>query len=222
MEEEYNIESLYRNFNRKVDAVSTDLHRYLFHQINWSNRLIGIKGSRGMGKTTLLLQHIKEDFADRSKVLYVSLDNLWFETHPLTELVEYHYTHGGTHLFLDEIHRYPHWQTLLKNIYDDYPDLHIVYTGSSMLRIDANEGDLSRRQVVYKLHGLSFREFLAFEGVCTGETAISLDTLLHQHVQMASRITSQIKVLPYFERYLKYGHYPFYKEEGDGFEFRLQ
>lgn len=222
MEEEYTIESLYRVFNRKVDAVSSDLHRYLFYKINWDNRLIGIKGGRGTGKTTLLLQHIKEDFADRSKVLYVSLDNLWFETHPLIELVEYHYTHGGTHLFLDEIHRHLHWQTLLKNIYDDFPDLHIVYTGSSMLQIDANEGDLSRRQVVYTLHGLSFREFLAFEGVCADETPISLDTLLVQHAGMASRITSKIKVLPYFERYLKHGYYPFYKEEGDGFSFRLQ
>ena len=222
MEEEYTIESLYRVFNRKVDAVSSDLHRYLFYKINWDNRLIGIKGGRNTGKTTLLLQHIKEDFADRSKVLYVSLDNLWFETHPLIELVEYHYTHGGTHLFLDEIHRHLHWQTLLKNIYDDFPDLHIVYTGSSMLQIDANEGDLSRRQVVYTLHGLSFREFLAFEGVCADETPISLDTLLVQHAGMASRITSKIKVLPYFERYLKHGYYPFYKEEGDGFSFRLQ
>ena len=220
--EEYNIESIYRNYNRRLDAVSMEIKRYLYDKINWSNRLIGIKGSRGVGKTTLILQHIKEAFPNRDKALYVSLDNLWFENHSLMELVEYHYTHGGTHLFLDEIHRYPHWQILLKNIIDDYPDLNVVYTGSSMLEIDSSEGDLSRRQVVYKLCGLSFREFLAFEGVCQDEKPVSLDELLENHVSIASRIASETKVLPYFERYLKYGYYPFYKEEGDGFEQRLQ
>lgn len=220
--EEYNIESIYRNYNRRLDAVSMEIKRYLYDKINWSNRLIGIKGSRGVGKTTLILQHIKEAFPNRDKALYVSLDNLWFENHSLIELVEYHYTHGGTHLFLDEIHRYPHWQILLKNIIDDYPDLNVVYTGSSMLEIDSSEGDLSRRQVVYKLCGLSFREFLAFEGVCQDEKPVPLDELLENHVSIASRIVSEIKVLPYFERYLKYGYYPFYKEEGDGFEQRLQ
>lgn len=220
--EEYNIESIYRNYNRRLDAVSMEIKRYLYDKINWSNRLIGIKGSRGVGKTTLILQHIKEAFPNRDKALYVSLDNLWFENHSLIELVEYHYTHGGTHLFLDEIHRYPHWQILLKNIIDDYPDLNVVYTGSSMLEIDSSEGDLSRRQVVYKLCGLSFREFLAFEGVCQDEKPVPLDELLENHVSIASRIASEIKVLPYFERYLKYGYYPFYKEEGDGFEQRLQ
>lgn len=219
--EEYSIESIYRNYNRRLDAVSMKIRRYLCDKINWSNRLIGIKGSRGVGKTTLILQHIKETFANRNQALYVSLDNLWFENHPLTELVDYHYTHGGTHLFLDEVHRYPHWQTLLKNIIDDYPDLHVVYTGSSMLEIDSNEGDLSRRQVVYKMNGLSFREFLVFEGACQ-EEAVSLEKLLEDHVAIASRITSNIKVLPYFERYLKYGYYPFYQEEGDSFEQRLQ
>ena len=220
--EEYTIESLYRVFNRKVDAISTDLHRYLYDKINWKNRLICIKGSRGVGKTTMLLQHIKEDFTDRSKALYVSLDNLWFATHSLSELIEYHYTHNGTHVFLDEVHRYPHWQTVLKNLTDDYPDLHITYTGSSMLELDANEGDLSRRQIVYKLHGLSFREFLAFEHAYTMDKPVSLEDLLHNHVKIASQITSKIKILPYFEQYLQNGYYPFYKEEGDGYFSRLQ
>lgn len=220
--EEHTIDSLYRVFNRKVDAISTDLHRYLYDKINWKNRLICIKGNRGVGKTTMLLQHIKEDFPDRSKALYVSLDNLWFATHSLSELIEYHYTHNGTHVFLDEVHRYPHWQTVLKNLTDDYPDLYITYTGSSMLELDANEGDLSRRQIVYKMHGLSFREFLAFEHAYTMENPVSLEDLLHNHVNIASQITSKIKILPYFEHYLQYGYYPFYKEEGDGYFSKLQ
>ena len=183
--------------------------------------MIGIKGARGVGKTTLILQHIKEHFPDRDKALYVSLDNLWFTTHSLTDLVEYHYTHGGTHLFLDEIHRYPKWQTILKNLYDDYPDLNIVYTGSSMLEIDSSQGDLSRRQIVYHLAGLSFREFLYFENDIKVEP-VTLEELLSRHVEIASFITSGTKILPLFEKYLKIGYYPFYKSTFEGYEFRLQ
>lgn len=219
--EENTVEGIYRLFHRKLNAVPTTFIRYLYHQINWNDRLIGIKGARGVGKTTLILQHIKEHFPDRDKALYVSLDNLWFTTHSLTDLVEYHYTHGGTHLFLDEIHRYPKWQTILKNLYDDYPDLNIVYTGSSMLEIDSSQGDLSRRQIVYHLAGLSFREFLYFESDIKVEP-VTLEELLSRHVEIASFITSVTKILPLFEKYLKIGYYPFYKSTFEGYEFRLQ
>lgn len=219
--EENTVEGIYRLFHRKLNAVPTTFIRYLYHQINWNDRLIGIKGARGVGKTTLILQHIKEHFPDRDKALYVSLDNLWFTTHSLTDLVEYHYTHGGTHLFLDEIHRYPKWQTILKNLYDDYPDLNIVYTGSSMLEIDSSQGDLSRRQIVYHLAGLSFREFLYFENDIKVEP-VTLEELLSRHVEIASFITSGTKILPLFEKYLKIGYYPFYKSTFEGYEFRLQ
>ena len=205
----------------RVSKTTTTFHRYLYYQINWNNRLIGIKGCRGVGKTTLLFQHIKEDFADRSSILYVSLDNLWFKTHDISELIQYHYSHGGTHLFLDEIQCHPDWQLLLKNIYDNYPDLYVVYTGSSMLQLQAHEGDLSRRVRSYTLYGMSFREFLQLEGYDVG-SAVSLDDLLVHHTSIATRIFPQMKVLPLFERYLRYGYYPFYKDEGDGFNDRLQ
>ena len=138
------IDKFYQASNRKINAIKLDYKRSLYSEINWNNRLIGIKGPRGVGKTTLILQHIKESFEDRSKVLYVSLDNLWFASNSLGELVEYHYSHGGTHIFLDEIHRYKYeeWQGLMKNIYDDYPELRIVYTGSSMLQMEASGGDI--------------------------------------------------------------------------------
>lgn len=219
--EEIAVEGIYRLFYRKVNVVSTKFTRYLYHQINWNDRLIGIKGARGVGKTTLILQHIKEHFPNRSQALYVSLDNLWFATHSLMDLVEYHFTHGGTHVFFDEIHHYPNWQTVLKNLNDDYPDLYIVYTGSSMLEIDSSQGDLSRRQIVYQLNGLSFREFLEFEDECT-IAAICLEELLQKHVEIASDITTSIKILPLFEKYLKNGYYPFYKETFEGYDFRLQ
>lgn len=215
------IDYLYQVSNRKISMVSLDYKRPLYYKINWDNRLIGIRGPKGVGKSTLLLQHIKETFADRSKVLYVSLDNIWFSSNNLIDLVEYHYTHGGTHIFIDEVHKYKQWQDVIKNIYDDYPDLHIVYTGSSMLKIKAADGDLSRRLRSYELNGLSFREYLAFDGV-RNYPVMTLDSILANHVSLASDITSEIKILPCFERYLSSGYYPFYKEEGDGYLSRVQ
>ena len=185
--------------------------------------MIAIKGARGVGKTTLILQHIKETFDETNieKALYVSLDNMWFANHTLSELVEYHHSHGGTHIFLDEVHRYPHWQTVIKTITDEYPDLHIVYTGSSVLRMDSHEGDLSRRQLTYNMHGLSFREFIRFE---IGEKwpKITWDDLLSNHVGIAMKLTENTRVLLHFEHYLKYGYYPFYLRDIDGFDNRLQ
>ena len=215
------IDYLYQTSNRKIGQISLTYKRPLYYQINWDNRLIGIKGPKGVGKSTLLLQHIKESFTDRSKVLYVSLDNMWFSTNDLVDLVEYHYTHGGTHIFLDEIHKYKNWQDCVKNIYDDYPDLHIVYTGSSILKLKSGDGDLSRRVRSYEMSGLSFREYLMFEGALEHPT-INLEEILTNHISIASEIVSKIKVLPYFEAYLKNGYYPFYKEEGDGYLSRVQ
>lgn len=215
------IDYIYLVSNRKVNQISLDYKRPLYYEINWDNRLIGIKGPKGVGKSTLLLQHIKETFTDRSKVLYVSLDNLWFSSNNLAELVEYHYTHGGTHIFLDEVHKYKEWQTALKNIYDDYPDLHIVYTGSSILKLKAGDGDLSRRLRSYEMTGLSFREYLLFEGLLD-YPKVSLQEVISNHVSLASDIVSQVKVLKYFGKYLESGYYPFYKEEGDGYLQRVQ
>jgi len=214
------LEQLYVISNRKINEVDTTFHRYLYPQINWDNRIISIKGNGGVGKTTLILQHIKESFTDKSKVLYVRLDNMWFKTHDLMDLVEYHYTHGGTHVFLDEVHHLRHWASYIKSMYDDYNDLHVVYTGSSMLEITQHEADLGRRQRVYTLNGMSFREFLNFEGFNVGE-AITLEELLHNHSQIASEICRNKKILPLFSQYLRHGCYPFYKEEGDGFFDRL-
>lgn len=216
------IEGLYLTSNRMVARTTTTFHRYIYDQIKWNARMIGIKGARGVGKTTMLLQRIKEEFRDApEKALYVSLDNMWFKTHSLSEVVDYHYTHGGTHIFIDEIHKYDNWQTLIKNIADEYPDLSVVYTGSSMLKIDQNEGDISRRQLIYTMHGMSFREYLAFEGIIS-IPAVSLEDLLTNHQRIAMDITAGVRVLEYFDAYLKCGYYPFYKMDGEGFDLRLQ
>ena len=215
-----NPEILYRNSHRNVSQVSMDFKRDFHNKINWNARIIGIKGPKGVGKSTLLKQHIKETFPDDSKVLYVSLDNMWFANNSLADLVEYHYTHGGTHLFLDEVHKYEHWQTYIKNIYDDYPTMNVVFTGSSMLKLDKGEGDLSRRVAMYTMNGLSFREYLMFENALQFDK-LSLDDILKNHIQIATAIADKIHILPYFEKYCKYGYYPFYKEDLEGFHAKL-
>lgn len=220
--EETSLSGLYRTSARLVGLTTTSFHRYLYNKVKWTNRLTVIKGARGVGKTTMMLQWIKEHFSEHpEQALYISLDNLWFANHPLSEVVEYHYIHGGTHLFIDEVHKYPSWQTLMKNIYDEFPNMHIAFTGSSMLKIDNSNADLSRRMSDYTLHGLSFREFLAFEAKI--ETpVVTLEELLKDHMRIAMQLISQIKILPLFEAYLEHGYYPFYKEDAEGFYDRLK
>ena len=195
----------------------------MYPLIDWNDTLIGIKGPKGCGKSTLILQHIKDTFKGKEleKALYVSLDNLWFSTHDIIDVVDYHYTHGGTHLFIDEIHYYKHWQTLLKNISDDYPGLYVTYTGSSMLQMESSEGDLSRRLTMYEMRGLSFREFLAYEGGMQ-LPAITLETLLADHVGIAMGLCNNTKILEQFKKYLEVGYYPFYKIVHHGYYQRLQ
>lgn len=213
-------EALYQNYNRLLDATDTSYFRYLYNDIDWKNRLIGITGSRGTGKTTMILQHIKTSFTDRRKALYVSLDNIWFTKNSLVELADQFHAYGGTHLFIDEVHRYPNWSIEIKNIYDSYPALHITFTGSSILEIYKSNADLSRRAVSYHLSGLSFREFLNFE---TGSKlpAFTLTEIIDNHQNIVSEITSKIKVLPEFQKYLEYGYYPFYKEGIKSYSSRL-
>ena len=206
---------------RRVRESQTDTKRFLFDRIDWRDRLISITGSRGTGKTTLILQHMKESFPDNpDQAIYVSLDNIWFETHSLLELVDSHYKNGGTHIFMDEVHFLKDWQLMIKNIYDNYPSIHIVYTGSSLLKIEANSGDLSRRQMSYSLPGLSFREYLYFENISFLKP-LTLEQLLKEHVQIGESIAEHIRPLKYFEQYLKNGYYPFYKEVYSGYDIRL-
>ena len=214
-------EILYQNYIRLLDATTTSHFRYLYNQIDWENRLIGITGSRGTGKTTMMLQHIKNTFPDRRKALYISLDNIWFTKNNLLELADRFYAFGGTHLFIDEVHRYPDWSIEIKNIYDSYPTLHVVFTGSSILEIYKSNADLSRRAVSYHLAGLSFREFLNFEHN-TDLSVFSLSEIMDNHQNIVSSVTNKFKVLPEFKKYMEYGYYPFYKEGIKSYSSRVQ
>lgn len=196
--------------------------RYLYDEINWDNRLILIRGPKGAGKTTMIMQHIQRTFPDKSKVLYCSVDHFWFASNTLLDLAEYAYTHGLTHLFFDEIHKYENWAQELKNIYDSYPHLHVVVTGSNALDIIRQTYDLSRRCRVYTMQGLSFREYLKLEGVAD-LPVYSLEDIVTRHLDICSDITIQknIKVLLHFERYVKEGYYPFYRDETMNYNERL-
>lgn len=202
--------------DRLVSSVSLDFHRSLYSHIDWRNRFICLKGARGTGKTTLLRQHVRETFGLSEKAFYVSFDHFWFTAHSPVEFIDTLYKQGVTDLFIDEVHHVEHWPTVIKTIYDAYPDLHVAYSGSSILRLDNREGDLSRRQLCYELKGLSFREFLQFEGIADFPV-VTLEDILVQHRDLAAEITKGIKILPLFEKYLDHGFYPFYKESPSGY-----
>ena len=215
------MEKLFEKYIQKIQNVSTHFTRSLIHEINWKSRLIGIKGARGIGKTTLLLQYIKLHHSNElEKTLYISLDSIWFSNNSLVDLVESFVKKGGKYLFLDEVHKYPNWSQEIKNMYDDYTDLQIVFTGSSLLEILNARADLSRRAIVYTMQGLSFREYIAIEkGVHL--PIVNLEEILTNHVKLSQNILKEIKPFAHFDAYLKMGYYPFYREEKELFNQRL-
>lgn len=192
---------------------SVSIVRDRYNEISWGARLIGIKGARGVGKTTMMLQRIKLAFPDTSKALYVSLDDIWFASHNLLDLAESAVAEGITHLFIDEVHRLPGWERQIKNVYDFYPTVSVVFTGSSLLVLDHSVADLSRRCLMYNLPGLSFREFLRFQGFSFSQYPLS--DILYGHERIAAEIASELDVLKLFGQYLRHGFYPFYANESE-------
>ena len=205
------MEKIIEKFRNKLSHTSVDFTRSLMDEIKWEARMIGIKGARGVGKTTLMLQYIKKHFEHDPAVLYVSLDDIWFSDNKFADLADQFVKHGGKLLFLDEVHKYPGWSGELKNIYDDFPELKIVFTGSSLLEIINARADLSRRAIIYRMQGLSFREYLNFE-LGLKLNSFSLDEVLHNHLKISGVVTSEIKPIKHFWQYLREGYYPFYKE----------
>lgn len=212
------LQSVYLN---RLQQISTTHKRYLYYSINWDSRLICIRGARGTGKTTMLLQYIKEHYTNPTNVLYISLDSFLFQLINIYDVAEYVYTHGIEALFIDEVHYAHNWGQLIKNIYDTFSNLQIIYTGSSMLQLDEAQVDLARRQTVYEMHGFSFREFLAFTDILSCEP-IRLDDLLSDHLAISMHITQQIRPLAHFSAYLQHGYYPFFIEAQQDYLMRLQ
>jgi len=198
---------------KKINNVSTKFVRYLYKELNLKNRLSSILGARGTGKTTLLLQLAKKSTATK-QVLYVALDDLFFTNSTLYSLAEDFSKLGGEFLFLDEVHKYPNWSRELKLIYDDFENLQIIFTSSSILDIYKGESDLSRRAIKYNLKEMSFREYLIlYENIELPK--LSLSEIITNHSQIALQITKQIRPIKYYQNYIKVGAYPYLKNNID-------
>ena len=197
------MEQLFEYFKRKLNETPTDLVRYKYEEIKWRGHAFGLVGPRGVGKSTMLLQHIKTQLEIKN-TLYVSADHLYFTSHTLVDLADRFYKMGGKHLFIDEIHKYDGWSAEVKQIFDSYSDLQLVISGSSILEITKGMADLSRRVPIYEMQGLSFREYLhLFHGIKMD--VVNMEKLLHHEYE----IPGIDHPLPLFHDYLRRGYYPF-------------
>lgn len=202
------------------EAEKRPYRRYLFKKINWQDRLIGIIGARGVGKTTMLLHYYLSNFKNPQDCLYLSADNINVINKGLSNISEEFFKFGGKILLLDEIHKYPAWQIELKNIYDSFPNKKVIFSGSSSINLLKGKADLSRRTVFYNLRGLSFREFLELR-LNKQFNPSNLKDVLKNHIKLSDEVSSQIPVLRYFNEYLKFGYYPFFREGIDSFYNKL-
>lgn len=202
------MERLQNISGRKVADTPIQFSRFLIDRVDWTQRLVIILGQRGTGKTTMLLQKMKKS---PSQSIYLSLDDIYFESNRLVYLIDSLHKMGYRHFYLDEVHRYQYWSRDLKNIYDSYSDIRIRVTGSSILEVKKGHSDLSRRASLYYLPGLSFREFLQLEYNIKTES-YNLGTILNNHSQIANTARDLFAPLPFFKTYLQYGYYPFFKE----------
>lgn len=202
------MEQLIVNYKRILKLTTSGFHRYLYNKVNWNGRLVGIVGARGVGKTTMILQYIKEHL-DVNTTLYVNAEHLYFASHTLFDLADEFSKMGGKYLVVDEVHRYEGWSRELKLIYDYHPELHVIFSGSSVLDINKGvQSDLSRRAVVYTMYGLSFREYLElFENIKVG--IYTLEEVLSNKIEL----DESFRPLVYFRKYLEKGYYPFAIED---------
>jgi predicted AAA+ superfamily ATPase len=208
------MEALFQYSNQLIANVDITFTRYAYAKINWENRMLGLIGPRGIGKTTLVLQYIKRNL-NLQETLYVTAEDFYFAKNRLTDLANEFVKSGGKYLFIDEIHKYPDWSKELKLIYDYHQELKVVFTGSSVLDIKKGSSDLSRRAVVHAMQGLSFREYLLLFHQ-TEVPTYSIDEIINLQVSVP-----QIPhPLPLFTDYLKKGYYPFSLE--DDFELKLK
>lgn len=209
------MKTLIAKFRNILKNVDTNHIRNIHDTIAWNDRLIAILGARGVGKTTLVLQHIKL-YEETDTTLFVYADDLWFSTHSLVSLAEEFYKNGGQTLYIDEIHKYKNWSQEIKNIYDTYPDLKVRYTGSSILDLQKGSHDLSRRVLEYQMHGLSFREYIAIN-YGTSIPKHTLEEVLSNKINFPYNEHRPIAI---FKEYIKKGYYPYFKD--NEYDLRLE
>ena len=213
------LQILFEEQEKLLYKISLDIKRYLYDKINWDLKSIGILGQRGNGKTTMMLQYIKENYLHNDKALYISLDNPYMQSQNSYQFAKGFEQLGGEILFIDEVHKYPSWDTHIKNIYDSL-DIQVIFSGSSILQLQKQNADLSRRSVIYHLENLSFREYLNLNDDKSFKSYPIEDILLN-HKSISSEISKEIKPLKYFKEYLKYGAYPFIIEDKDSYHQKI-
>lgn len=209
------LELFYEQTQAAAAAVSMEHPRTLLQQIDWSHRLIAIRGARGVGKTTLMLQHLRQTYSLSGEAIYATLDDLYFTKNRLIDLARVFLARGGKVLYLDEVHKYPqaHWAQEIKNVYDLLPGLKVVFSGSSILKILQEQADLSRRALIYDVQGLSFREYINLT-TSAKLPIFSFEDVIQRHTELAAHILHEHKVMPFqhFQPYLETGYYPFFLE----------
>jgi uncharacterized protein len=206
------MERFYRTHKYLVEHVQTHVRRQLMDEIDWNDRLIGIKGSRGVGKTTFLLEYAKERFGTDRSCLYINLNHFYFTKHSIVEFAQEFVHRGGKTLLIDQVFKSPDWSKELRTIYDTCPDLHIVFSGSSVMRLKEENPDLVDVVKSYNLRGFSFREFLNLMAG-TSFPVYTLDAILKNHTAIATDILSKVSPLDYFQDYIHHGFYPFFLEK---------
>jgi predicted AAA+ superfamily ATPase len=210
------MDELFSYQNKILDRTPLKWNRAAFSTIDWSQQLFGIKGLRGVGKTTMMLQYVKQNYEQSDRALYVTADNPWFYEHSLYELIEGWHKNGGRLLLIDEIHKYPRWARELKVGYDGHPDMQFVFSASSAFDIFKAETDLSRRATVVTLSGMSFREFLEFRHEIS-VPPYTIRDLIKDGEALSREINQKLQPIPLFKEYLETGYLPFSADEKEPF-----
>ena len=206
------MEQFFRTHDYLVEHLQASVRRDLMDEIDWSSRMIGIKGTRGVGKTTFLLQYAKEKFGRDRSCLYINMNNLYFQGHGIAEFAGEFHKLGGKVLLIDQVFKHPDWSKELRKCYDMYPGLKIIFTGSSVMRLKEENPELNGIVSSYNLRGFSFREFLNLKAG-TQFKAHRLDDILKNHVQIAQEVLQQVNPLEYFQDYVHHGFYPFFLQQ---------
>ena len=213
-------ETLIQKYSQIEQLQDYEYKRYFYDVVDFNDKMVGILGSRGIGKTTFILQYLKGLDISRSKKLYFSADSIAFSNHSLYEIAETFARNGGEVLAIDEIHKYKNFEHELKEIYD-FLDLKVIFSGSSALQLEHKKADLSRRAVLYRLHGLSFREFLELK-LNKKFNIYGLDELLENHLDIAHDLTKTFKPFEHFKEYLQSGYFPYYFENPKSYGLKLE